>query len=100
MHRRYTFVMRKMVSGCGMSSSNALKDHFFSLFELAKHFSSPFGPNAISALKRLPLYLLSQLKCLTSKIVGFSSSGKHSGKDFGKGYTLEKREYPFSFRLS
>ena len=87
-----------------MSSSNALKDHFFSLFELAKHFSSPFGPNAISALKRLPLYLLSQLKCLTSKIVGFSSSGKYSGKDSGKdsgkGYTLEKREYPFSFRLS
>ena len=59
MQRRYTSVMRKMVSGCGMSLSNVFKDKFFSLSELATHFSTLSGPNAISAFKGLPLRCVS-----------------------------------------
>ena len=84
-----------MVSGCGMSLSNVFKDHSFPLFELATHFSTLSCPNAVSALKRLPLHCVSGVslpKGLTLNPAGLSLSGK--------GCKLKKRKYPFKFRLS
>ena len=91
MQRRYTSVMRKMVSVCGMSLSNVFKDHSFSLFELETHFSTFSCPNAVSALKRLTLHCVSgvpQPKDLAYNPAGLSLSGTV--------YTLKKENIHFT----